>query len=125
MQINEIMEVIFSFLTCWKEGDPRSAVIYIQPAPSQVPPSPRKLEICVSWDPFKAEVCTDRLSHYKLPESDPRHCLVQALKAIASSSGHGKIAINPRRKSKLRNGMIEFEVVWIISHHIKVSVQPL
>jgi hypothetical protein len=122
MQVDELIKKVADYLHSWEEGDSRSAIISIEPLSSRILVSPRKLQVRVSWDKFKAEVCPDMLSQCKFLASDPRSCIVQGLNAISSSSGHGKISINPRRKAKPINKAIEFEIVWIISCHIKVPV---
>jgi hypothetical protein len=122
MQIDELIKQVTDYLHSWEEGDNRPAIIYVEPLSSQILVSPRKLQIRVSWDRFKAEVCTDILNQYRFLDSDPRSCIVQGLKAISVSSGHGKISINPRRKAKAVKRMIEFDIIWIISCRIKVPI---
>jgi hypothetical protein len=99
----KVIEFILNYLANWEEGDPRSAIIHIQPSNIN-----GKLQVRFTWAQFKAEICIDHLNRFSFPYTDPRNCFLQGLKAIAESSGYGKISINPRRKAQPRATAPEF-----------------
>ncbi len=114
--LRQFINAVSTKLNNWEEEDPCAAVLHISPYEG-------KFRICASWNGTKIDLCPSAFSQYQccVPVSSPLHLIVKGLETIIKMSGHGKILIKPRRKARIRNGQMHFEILYVISFHTNLT----